>query len=51
MEVSSELLDTGLKSCGGAQDGDIQKAEDGVYIGLQGRIYNHNSIAVNEPGR
>lgn len=26
MEVSSELLDTGLKSCGGAQDGEHSKS-------------------------
>ena len=31
--VSSELLDTGLKLYGGVQEKDIQKVEDGMYVG------------------
>ena len=40
LEVASELLDMGLKLYGGVQERDIQKVEDGMYIGLQGRNYN-----------
>ena len=36
LEISNELLDTGLKLYGGVQERDIQKVEDGMYTGLQG---------------
>ena len=44
LEVSSELLDMGLKLYGGVQERDIQKVEDGMYIGSQGRNYSSTTV-------
>ena len=44
LEVSSELLDMGLKLYGGVQERDIQKVEDGMYIGSQGRNYSSTRV-------
>ena len=39
MEVISELLDTGLDFCGGVHGDNNHKVENGVQVGLGGRIY------------
>lgn len=50
LEVASELLDgVGLKLYGGVQERDIQKVEDGMYIGLQ--KLQHNSTLLPRPAQ